>query len=176
MVEFLWKYENRGIKIAPVNSIRIAKSINLLQFCMVLGVCCDVDIFILTSVRSPLIEKSMVGQQAIDRNQPQLRSQRLQIAHKQERGWHILCLHGSHWLMQVNSHLASINMAAAHLGQCWGWTHIKVLSHTINHQNSINFATTTLKFRLAKCSVSASYVCRYTSYVCRHPSLVCRHP
>ena len=30
MVEFLRKFENRGIKIARVNSIRITKSINLL--------------------------------------------------------------------------------------------------------------------------------------------------
>ena len=32
MVEFLRKFENRGIKIARVNSMRITKSINLFQF------------------------------------------------------------------------------------------------------------------------------------------------
>ena len=47
MVEILTKYENRGIKIGKVNSIRITKSINLL--CTVLGVRCDVDIFKLTA-------------------------------------------------------------------------------------------------------------------------------
>ena len=31
------KFENRGIKIALVNSIFITKSINLLSFCTVLG-------------------------------------------------------------------------------------------------------------------------------------------
>ena len=45
MLVFLIKFQNRGIKIARVNSIRITKSINLLSFCMVLGVRCDVDIF-----------------------------------------------------------------------------------------------------------------------------------
>ena len=35
MVEYLWKFESRGIKIAGVNSIRITKSINLLKFCTV---------------------------------------------------------------------------------------------------------------------------------------------
>ena len=43
MVDFLRKIENRCIKIAGVNSIRITKSINLLSFCTVLGVRCDVD-------------------------------------------------------------------------------------------------------------------------------------
>ena len=43
------KFENRGIKIGLVNSIRIAKSINLLEFCTVLFVRCDVDIFKLTA-------------------------------------------------------------------------------------------------------------------------------
>ena len=37
MVKFLSKSESRGYKIAGVKSIRITKSINLLQFCMVLG-------------------------------------------------------------------------------------------------------------------------------------------
>ena len=45
MLVFLRKYENPGIKIAPVNSIRITKSINSLKLCTVLGVRCDVDIF-----------------------------------------------------------------------------------------------------------------------------------
>ena len=44
MIEFLRKFENRGIKIATVNSIRITKSINLLLFCTLLGVRCDVYI------------------------------------------------------------------------------------------------------------------------------------
>ena len=48
MLEFLRKFENRGIKIDRVNSIRITKSINLLYFCTVLGFRCDVDIFKLT--------------------------------------------------------------------------------------------------------------------------------
>ena len=37
MVEFLRKFEDRGIKIARVNSILISKSINLLYFCSVGG-------------------------------------------------------------------------------------------------------------------------------------------
>ena len=37
MVEFFGKFENRGIKIARVNSIRLTKSINSLQLCTVLG-------------------------------------------------------------------------------------------------------------------------------------------
>ena len=37
MVEFLRKIESRGDKIAWVNSIRITKSNNLLEFCTVLG-------------------------------------------------------------------------------------------------------------------------------------------
>ena len=45
MVESLRKFKNRCIKIARVNSIRITKSINLFKFCVVLGVCCDVDVF-----------------------------------------------------------------------------------------------------------------------------------
>ena len=60
MLVFLEKFENCGIKIARVNSIRNTKSINLLQFCMVLGVRCDVDIFKLTPLRSPLIVKVYV--------------------------------------------------------------------------------------------------------------------
>ena len=49
MIEFLRKFENRDIKIALVNSIRITKSINLLSFSTVLWVRCDVDIFKLTA-------------------------------------------------------------------------------------------------------------------------------
>ena len=61
MVEFLRKFKNRGIKIIRVYSIRITKSINSLQFCTVLGVRCDANIFKLTtSAYSPLMEKSMV--------------------------------------------------------------------------------------------------------------------
>ena len=41
--------ENRGIKIARVNSIRISKSINLRGLYTVLGVGCDIDIFKLTA-------------------------------------------------------------------------------------------------------------------------------
>ena len=37
MVEFLRKFESRGIKITLVNSIRITKSVNLLYFLTVLG-------------------------------------------------------------------------------------------------------------------------------------------
>ena len=46
MVEFLRKFENLGIGIARVNSICITKSINLLEFCTVLGIRCDFDIFL----------------------------------------------------------------------------------------------------------------------------------
>ena len=52
MVEFIRKFENRGIKIARVNSILTTKSINLQLFTLILygvGVCCDVDIFKLTA-------------------------------------------------------------------------------------------------------------------------------
>ena len=49
MLLFLRKFENRCIKIARVNSIRITKFINLLKFCMVSGVSCDVDIFKITA-------------------------------------------------------------------------------------------------------------------------------
>ena len=48
MLEFIRKFENRGIKIARVNLILISKSI-LLLFHTVLGVLCDVDIFNLTA-------------------------------------------------------------------------------------------------------------------------------
>ena len=44
MIEFLRKFENRGIKINRVNSILITKSINLLFFTLILygvAVCCD---------------------------------------------------------------------------------------------------------------------------------------
>ena len=36
MVQFISKFENRGIKIAQVNSIRITKSINLQLFTVIL--------------------------------------------------------------------------------------------------------------------------------------------
>ena len=52
MVEFLWKFENRGIKIAQGNWIRITESINLLSFILILycvGGRCDVDVFKLTA-------------------------------------------------------------------------------------------------------------------------------
>ena len=48
MIEYLKKIENLLIKIARVNSILIAKSINLLLFTLILygvGVRCDADIF-----------------------------------------------------------------------------------------------------------------------------------
>ena len=59
MVKFFEKFENRVIKIARVNSILISKSIHLLQFCTVMWVRCDVDIFELTT-RAQSINK--VGQ------------------------------------------------------------------------------------------------------------------
>ena len=49
MVEFLRKFDNRGIKIAGVNSIRITKSKKLLKFNMALVVRGDDDIFKLTA-------------------------------------------------------------------------------------------------------------------------------
>ena len=49
MFEFLRKFMNHGIQIFRVNSIRITKYINLLSFCTVLEVRCDVDIFKLTA-------------------------------------------------------------------------------------------------------------------------------
>ena len=52
IVKFLRKFENRGIKIARLNSILINKSINLQLFAFILygvGVRCDVDIFKRTS-------------------------------------------------------------------------------------------------------------------------------
>ena len=59
MVEFLQKFQNRGIKIARVNSILITKSINLQKFTLILygdEVCCDRRRF---SVHSQFIEKCM---------------------------------------------------------------------------------------------------------------------
>ena len=58
----LRKFGNHGIKIALVNQILITKSINSELFTLILymlGVRCDVDIFKLTAVLSPLIEKSI---------------------------------------------------------------------------------------------------------------------
>ena len=54
MVESLRKFENRGIKIARVNSIRITKSIDLLTFCTVLDVRCDVDLFKPAATAQPI--------------------------------------------------------------------------------------------------------------------------
>ena len=57
MIEFLRKFENRGIKIARVKAIFIVKSINLLFFTSIfygVGVRCDRRRF---SVLSPFIEK-----------------------------------------------------------------------------------------------------------------------
>ena len=60
MVEFLRKFENRSIKIARVNSIRIMKSISLVEFCTVIGVRCDIDIFKLTT-RAQSINREVYG-------------------------------------------------------------------------------------------------------------------
>ena len=53
MVEFLRKFQSRGIKISGVNSILITKSITLLLFTLILygviGVRCDAGIFKLTA-------------------------------------------------------------------------------------------------------------------------------
>ena len=59
MLVFLGKFENRFIKIARVNETRITKSINLLQFCMVLGARCDVDIFKLTARAQSINSESL---------------------------------------------------------------------------------------------------------------------
>ena len=59
MVEFLRKFEKRGINIFQVNSILITNSIDLHLFTLILygvGVRCDRRRF---SVLSPFIEKSM---------------------------------------------------------------------------------------------------------------------
>ena len=59
MIEFLRKFENRGTKIAWVNSILITKSINLELFILILygvAVRCDPE---RVSVLNPFIEKSM---------------------------------------------------------------------------------------------------------------------
>ena len=55
------------------------------------------------------------------------------------------------------------NQKSGHLGQSCGkgWK-IKVLSHT-THPKKKHFATSTLKFGLAKCSVTISYVCSHPS-------------
>ena len=58
MIEFLRKFKNRAIKIAPVNLILITKSINLQLLTLIMysaGFRCDRRRF---SVLSPLIEKS----------------------------------------------------------------------------------------------------------------------
>ena len=62
MIEFLRKFENRGIKIARVNSILITKSINLQFLTLILygvGVRCDLRRFF---VLNPFIEKSVTKQ------------------------------------------------------------------------------------------------------------------
>ena len=59
-LQFLRKFENRGIKIARVKSILILKSINLQLFTLILygvGIRCDQRQFF---VLSRFIEKSMV--------------------------------------------------------------------------------------------------------------------
>ena len=69
MIEFLRKFEYRGIKIALVNLILITKSINLLFFALILygvGVCCDRRRF---SVHCPFIEKSMTEHTKFHRQQ-----------------------------------------------------------------------------------------------------------
>ena len=60
MIEFLRKFENRSVKINPINSIIITKSINLQLFTFILygfGVSSDL---MRLSVLCPFIEKSMV--------------------------------------------------------------------------------------------------------------------
>ena len=59
MLVFLGKSENRGIKIAQVNSTHIAKNINLLKFRMALGVRFDVDIFKLTALVQSINSESL---------------------------------------------------------------------------------------------------------------------
>ena len=63
------KFDHRFSSVTAnrVNPIRITKSINLLYFCTVLGVCCDVETFKRTArAYSPLIEKGMHGVVIID--------------------------------------------------------------------------------------------------------------
>ena len=57
MVVFLGKFED--IKIGRVNTIRITKSINLLSFCTVLGVRCDVNIYELTARAQSINSESL---------------------------------------------------------------------------------------------------------------------
>ena len=59
MLVFLEKIENRGIKIARVNSTHITKNINLHKFRMALGVRCDVDIFKLTTRAQSINSESL---------------------------------------------------------------------------------------------------------------------
>ena len=64
MIEFLRKFENRGIKFGRVNSIRIPKSINLQQFTLILyadGVSYDRRAFL---VHNPFIEKYIFSEYA----------------------------------------------------------------------------------------------------------------
>ena len=66
MIEFLRKFENRGIKIAWVNSIIISKSINLQLGCWtpntptVLGVRCSVDILKLSASAQPIYREVLI--------------------------------------------------------------------------------------------------------------------
>ena len=65
MIEFLRKFENRGIKIARANSILITKSINLEVFTLIfygVGVCFDRGRF---SVLSPFINCAHLYQKAV---------------------------------------------------------------------------------------------------------------
>ena len=59
MLVFLGKFENRGIKIAWVNSIHISKNINLLLFRMASEVRCDVDISKLTTRAQSINSESL---------------------------------------------------------------------------------------------------------------------
>ena len=55
MVEFLLKAEIRGDKIVRVNSILITKSINLLNFCTVLGCVVMLTFFKITATFSTFL-------------------------------------------------------------------------------------------------------------------------
>ena len=59
MLVYLGKFENRGIKMARVNSTHITKNIKLLLFRMALGVRCDVDMFKLTARAQSINSESL---------------------------------------------------------------------------------------------------------------------
>ena len=81
LVEFLRNFENPGIKIARINSIRITTSINLLKFCTVLRVRCDVDIFKLTA-----------RAQSINTDEVYASTKLLHTAHKSHLAFHkVVC-------------------------------------------------------------------------------------